>query len=684
MTTDSTVIFGISDGPFASTYTFVDVLAVVEDHRIISAVDLRKMFPDRGTVFLAREFWIPPRGVGAIWRVARQPPDSSHSAEFAVVASGRKGPLEIVRLLENSGEPRAIREALFKGINLPYAPYGEVLFELTDGKVIGPVRADHSREANFNGFFCGEDAFLDPLNSWESAETLKPIEVVHRGCRRRFTSFLQLPRNAGLLDVSDFEARSKQVFRFAAESSVGLGLTRRDIERLGKLLSKRELPQRVVTRADEVLKAVRAGVLAKERVALLARELAEIEPLKTELDGIRETVRAEEIARMSRLEATTRDRIRGLVEEEDRLESEVEARRVAIEKAGEEAATVVGSRIREVQENATKLLADIVVLKPFLSLGQTGVRATGDLQPLTLGVDERAPTTTSLKATLRTLAGSLHRVGIASVEASAVACEVLAAALAGQITTFAGSLADPLARECAICLGGGRTTQVRIPFGVTESDELRDVLRQAHQTATDSKAVVTVFLQGMNRSAIEGYGEALRDAVTEGILEGSSPLYSVICLGSTIDGMSTLPLTPLYSELGPVLETDALRLTTPTEQRREYCRVQLAQWQSRSRDVATMPDPEPQSVGEILALFKGERSVVWEAVATSALRALQATHQRLEEGRLSTAIHSLLFGWAVPHAKLGQVFEPEIADRWRELAEDLGDDVRLERLLELK
>lgn len=150
------------------------------------------------------------------------------------------------------------------------------------------------------------------------------------------------------------------------------------------------------------------------------------------------------------------------------------------------------------------------------------------------------------------LCDNLRAIGLGTQSTRRLAREVLAGLYAGRVVLFAGSAASVLARECAQTLASQRLIELHIPVGLLHGGDLHRVFRGL-EGRLEPDDVTAVVLEGINRSAPEVYGDALRSLFSRRLMGDSDAL---VLFGTLVDGSGALPWTPQMCDLGPVFDTD--------------------------------------------------------------------------------------------------------------------------------
>ena len=166
--------------------------------------------------------------------------------------------------------------------------------------------------------------------------------------------------------------------------------------------------------------------------------------------------------------------------------------------AGAAAASRVAA-LEEAQANSASM-------PPVLAL----TPSTGPFQPrlLCAGREDKVAGLKSLEDAAACLASNLERVGLRKSAARTIAEETCAAAFAGQVVFFKGSLATAVARCAALSLSGSASVRVSMPLGLS-SAEAFDGIRAFIDPATAFASALVI--EGINRTALDIYSDAVAD-----------------------------------------------------------------------------------------------------------------------------------------------------------------------------
>ncbi|TCQ86877.1 MULTISPECIES: hypothetical protein [Rahnella] len=151
------------------------------------------------------------------------------------------------------------------------------------------------------------------------------------------------------------------------------------------------------------------------------------------------------------------------------------------------------------------------------------------------------------------ISSNLQAVGLSKSSSFSVARLTLAAFISGQIIQFSGSLADIVAEAIVSAVGAPVYHEWRVPVGLISDEASLDFI---NSNAESSNCLI---LKGANLSAFEVYGTAIRDMVVQ--RQFFATKYDHLALIATWkQGPAVFPGGGMLAELGPVIDTDSLKI----------------------------------------------------------------------------------------------------------------------------
>ena len=227
--------------------------------------------------------------------------------------------------------------------------------------------------------------------------------------------------------------------------------------------------------------------------------------------------------------------------------------------------------------------------------------------------------------------------------AEALALECVAALMAGQIPYFAGVNGKQVAEACAVALAANDTYVLTVPVGISAPTEFRRQLEGL--SARERQDIGCVIIEGVNRSALDAFGECLVEVVSCQ-RSGDRASRSLLMMATLTDGPASLPLSVGHISLGPVFYTDALdwRLRHRTEAQRADGGISTEIW-AKACGAVERAIPDSEEALRLFGEFAPIANPLLRGTVLSGFRALTAL--RNEKTGL-TALQSLAFGWLAP------------------------------------
>lgn len=169
----------------------------------------------------------------------------------------------------------------------------------------------------------------------------------------------------------------------------------------------------------------------------------------------------------------------------------------------------------------------------------------------------------SLDEALEHVTDNLYHLGIRKPLARRLASEIIAALTAGQIVTFEGTYASTVAECCAISLGATKYYRLNIPVGLVDGSQIEMLVSRWTKQVRSDDSVVAVVIEGLNRSSLEVYGDALSKLVVDRTLYRESALEhsSLLLFATLVSGPSSIRSIRNTICLGPIFNTEFLGWT---------------------------------------------------------------------------------------------------------------------------
>ena len=241
------------------------------------------------------------------------------------------------------------------------------------------------------------------------------------------------------------------------------------------------------------------------------------------------------------------------------------------------------------------------------------------------------------------VAKNLESLNVFKSSAEALARECVASLAAGQIPYFSGINGKGIAKACAMALAAHESYVLTVPVGVLSPYEF---CRKLSSLATnDSEFIGCVIIDGINRSALDTFGECLIEQVNRRRF-GDRTSRPMLIMATLTDGPASLAPSLTHVSLGPVFYTDSLEWhsRSNSESQMSYCRTLLETWQQICSQVErTVPDTEEAL--QILSDFVPVANPLLKGTVITGLRSLSALHANSSG---PTELQSLVFGWLAP------------------------------------
>lgn len=267
------------------------------------------------------------------------------------------------------------------------------------------------------------------------------------------------------------------------------------------------------------------------------------------------------------------------------------------------------------------------------STNTTSVIQTGlSVRPLEL-LDNKVEIVDPINKIADYLADNFKAIGLIKGVAKQLADEVLAGLKSGEWVMFSGSLAYIFAEVCAKTIAAQHSPIIiHIPVGLLNGQQFSEELAKIIRKSKNYKYVSAIIVEGINRSAVECYAQALRQIVTCRLLGMVDPAPQIIFLGTLVEGPATLPISAELCELGPVFNTDVLSWSSQLPSN-HYVSSAIHYQQMEDKDKSS---DEFNFSKAFLDIFRDFPSHLWQLCAKKA-----CSHLNNEESALT-------FGWLIP------------------------------------
>ena len=265
------------------------------------------------------------------------------------------------------------------------------------------------------------------------------------------------------------------------------------------------------------------------------------------------------------------------------------------------------------------------------------------------------------------ISSNLQAVGLNKESSKDVARLVLAAFISGQIVQLCGSLADIVADAIASAVGAPLYHEWRVPVGLISDATAFDFVQSA---ANSSHCLV---LKGANLSAFEIYGTAIRDIVVQRQIYQTD--YDHLALIATWkQGHAVFPDGGMLAELGPVIDTDTLKLRgvsviLPKLKLGVFSKRQWSEIEGMQSDVTREDISELRELLEESGFDGGN---LWKRMISRFYISLMS----IPDGNSTYDLYSVLFYYTLPWArvkngpveKIASIAERELTERGEQLS----------------
>lgn len=521
------------------------------------AIDAQEEFPSNGEVFWPNAVKAMEGGLVTF----RAEPNAGEKHQFRV---GDPRPEIAVIDLRRFGDPTTARAALVGGMVQVPGPVGQLpaLIVCADDILVGPVEL--TRVATGTVRLSGTN--FAKVASY-SGFTLRPIAVSAKEQR-----LLRVDERSptGYVDWDDDATVVRRALeiavRVAKKSGTDTGQTKRQIEEASNALVAQgggiesQLERYRVERALVVCRSSGAAVAtaAPDLVALLREHPA----VQGQLEEVKSKVRAEaELTARAEIEQELDRELFELNEvksEHERTKSAIAAAAAELKRLNDEAADVrmktataardievaIDERILTAIDKPFDLLAQVSVLRPFLSARATVQGALDTPRqdaPSTIDWSRARGESINEKVALRRALTDAARARGVDPQ---VMTQVHAAVAAGLLPVSLGPSALAMMAAYAQAVCGGRVSILHVSPGVLHPRELAEVpggMADATSASKDIDGLSLLVFEGANRAPIEA---SLLPLLQLGGLAPSATKPTLRLAATLVLGATTVPVTP--------------------------------------------------------------------------------------------------------------------------------------------
>lgn len=240
------------------------------------------------------------------------------------------------------------------------------------------------------------------------------------------------------------------------------------------------------------------------------------------------------------------------------------------------------------------------------------------------------------------IASNFQAAGIKKGASIAIARQVIAALVAGQMVQFSGSLADFMAEAVANAISGPAYHEWQVPVGLLSNDAAWDCIEIVAGSSN------CLLLKGANLSAFEIYGAAIRDIIVRRQFPNGDH-GRLALIASWAQGPAAFPNGGMLAELGPVFETDTLPMrgisaVLPNCTLGHFAGGDWSKIEGLNTDESGLV---PEILGETLKEAAFEGGSLWRRTTNRAYTILRT----IPNGTPEEDLHNLLISWVVPWAR---------------------------------
>lgn len=241
------------------------------------------------------------------------------------------------------------------------------------------------------------------------------------------------------------------------------------------------------------------------------------------------------------------------------------------------------------------------------------------------------------------ISSNLQAVGLSKSSSFSVARLTLAAFISGQIIQFTGSLADIVAEAIVYAVGAPVYHEWRIPVGLISDEASLDFINSKAESSN------CLILKGANLSAFEVYGTAIRDMVVQRQFFATKHDHLAL-IATWKQGPAVFPGGGMLAELGPVIDTDSLKMRGNSAKLPLISFGKLAKdkWSEIEGLESDSIDISIEELKDLLAETGFDGGNLWWRM----INRFYITLMNMPGGNYSYDIHSIMISLALPWARV--------------------------------
>jgi hypothetical protein len=547
------VVFGICERPDPG-YGFFHVFCEKKpDGQFARVLDAVKSYPSKGAIWVGGDHagGCPfEYGLYGVFEIG----DAAHGNSSRYMATRTLNEArQIVSAPYRSTDFEAVRKQLQVGVETQrqLGPKSQILLRFEDGVIAGPFDIKNRYEDNIYTGYCEDLTLQQVKRAWKSL----PVQTVKWNGATLTFHFGALPAAEFFLDYAPSEFSLKAALdHFVAQRKMEGILSVRKTRELANQLADVVVPEELRCRTSRLISTLQTISISAEELEILLQGLREHPTVKERLETEVEQAKAgalahiqSDLAKMKNLAETERKAVAKLSEHKAELDRAVGSAQAALTELKERHASATveltkafDGEIAKSMANVHDTLAKVAVLKQFM-----GTSSPAPTEPKESGfcvtVRSDAIELRSVAEAVKHLSANLVAIGLHAAHAKDVAIVVTTSLCRGGAVSFRGSMSRRIAETVAISCLGSEWTRVSVPVGLAEDAEVGTPRR--------------VLFVGANRSCPDAYAAHVVDACRPGAAKGTYALFDLS------EAASALPPGMIFSEIGPVVHTDALLWT---------------------------------------------------------------------------------------------------------------------------
>ncbi len=504
-------VFGICESVLPSR-AIIRVIGILEGETIawLSDQNRRKVFYDNGEIIVFPDtgLTLPTKGELGVWKVENFP--TQKPIKFRVVKNVCNV-YEFQDIPYKSTDTEEVRQWLQN-----YRSPGRIkpLFRLNDGKLIRPIHeiSDYTHSQ-----------FEEPFNLWLSLSATE--------WNGRQITFDPLPKPDGKYDCSDLTSSIKKVIKFGMDKQKLSEIAKQEINALSKLIHE-DFDENIAFRIARIKPLIQNFNFNVKNVDSVIQELMNLPNVQERIQNQIQASKEE----FEKTQNTLKLEIEALIKQKEVLSSQLEKKKSEKRELSASISRSVRASFERAKQQELETLGNFALYEALLS---TSTQAGSGLYYEELDYYND-------KVNLDTL---LSNLGIRKSLLRSWSIVMSVAIQLGQSLTFKGSLARIAAIECARYFCRRRIAIIYIPIGLVDNGVLRRLMG-------DNQDWDTIILEGANLSAFEAYGSYVYGTLSERIMNKSIGNKYPCILMTLSEGISVAPTSALFSQLGPIFDTD--------------------------------------------------------------------------------------------------------------------------------